>query len=86
MGKAENSRFAAFDDKPKLFESYKLFFRRISYDDQYIRQFEFETGIFREKGLAPEQWKTRKEVIYSGGHDRDVWHPCVRDFLTLVFK
>ncbi|MDR2941936.1 MAG: hypothetical protein LBV17_05040 [Treponema sp.] len=86
LGNAENSHFTAFDNKPKLFESYKLFFRCIGDSDQYIGQFNSETAMLKEKGLSPEQWKAYKEVIYSGGHDWNVWRPCVRDFLSLVFK
>jgi len=86
VGKAENSHFAIFDDKPKLFGSYKLFFRCIGDTDQYIEQFKSETVMLREKGLTPEQWGAHKEVFYSGGHDWNVWRPCVRDFLSFVFK
>jgi enterochelin esterase-like enzyme len=86
LGNAENSHFAIFDDKPKLFESYKLFFRCIGEADQYIGQFNSETAMLKEKGLSPEQWKAHKEIIYTGGHDWNVWRPCVRDFLSLVFK
>jgi enterochelin esterase family protein len=86
QSKNENSHFAAFDDKQKLFESYKLFFRCIGDADQFIGQFNSETAMLKEKGLAPEQWKAHKEVFYPGGHDWNVWRPCVRDFLALVFK
>jgi enterochelin esterase-like enzyme len=84
--KADNKHFAAFEDKPKLFDSYKLFFRCIGEADQFIGQFKSETAMLQEKGLAPEQWKAHKEVFYPGGHDWNVWRPCVRDFLSLVFK
>jgi len=42
--------------------------------------------MLQEKGLALEQWEAHKEVIYSGGHDWNIWRPCVLDFLSLVFK
>jgi enterochelin esterase-like enzyme len=86
LGKNQNSHFSAFDDKPKLFDSYKLFFRCIGDTDQFIEQFKSETAMLKEKGLVPEQWKAHKEVFYPGGHDWNVWRPCVRDFLMLVFK
>jgi enterochelin esterase-like enzyme len=86
LGNPENNHFAAFDDKPKLFESYKLFFRSIGDSDNYIGQYNAETAMLKEKGLAPEQWKAYKEIIYPGGHDWNVWRPSVRDFLSLVFK
>jgi len=86
LGDNDNSHFAVFDDKPKLFESYKLFFRGIGGDDQYIEQFNSETAMLHEKRLASEEWKAYKEIFYPGGHDWNVWRPCVRDFLTLVFK
>jgi len=85
-GKVENSHFAILEDKQKMFDSYKLFFRCIGEADQYIGQFKSEAAMLKEKGLAPEQWKAHKEVIYPGGHDWNVWRPCVRDFLALVFK
>jgi len=86
LGDDDNSHFAAFDDKPKLFASYKLFFRCIGDADQFIEQFKSETVMLKEKGLAPGQWEAHKEMLYPGGHDWNVWRPCVRDFLTLVFK
>ncbi len=86
LGKSENAHFVAFDDKPKLFESYKLFFRCIGDADKFIGQFNSESDMLKEKGLAPEQWPAYKKIIYPGGHDWNVWRPCVRDFLTLVFK
>jgi enterochelin esterase-like enzyme len=54
--------------------------------DQYIGQYNAETAMLKEKGLAPGQWAAYKEIIYSGGHDWNVWRPCARDFLSLVFK
>jgi len=81
-----NDHLAALDDKQKLFESYKLFFRGMGDVDQYFGQFKDDTAMLREKGLAPGQWKAHKETIYPGGHDWNVWRPCARDFLTLVFK
>ncbi|MDR2951762.1 MAG: hypothetical protein LBU82_00815 [Treponema sp.] len=81
-----NDHFKAFDDKQKLFESYKLFFRCIGDADQYIGQFNSETAMLKEKGLAPGLWEAHKEIIYPGGHDWNVWRPCVRDYLSLIFK
>jgi enterochelin esterase-like enzyme len=84
--KGENTHFAILDNKPKLFESFKLFLRCMGDVDQYFGQFKDESDMLQEKGLAPGQWKAHKVNIYPGGHDWNVWRPSVRDFLSLVFK
>ncbi|MDR0903487.1 MAG: enterochelin esterase [Ruminococcus sp.] len=86
IGDDDNSHFAAFDDKEKLFKDFKVFFRCMGDKDEFIGQFYNESGMLKEKGLAPETWEAHKEVIYSGHHDWNVWRQSVRDFLELVFK
>lgn len=82
----DNQHMALLNDKPKLFDSFKLFFRCIGDTDQFYGQFKKESSMLQEKGLSPDEWQAHREVIYSGGHDWNVWRPCVRDFLSLVFK
>jgi enterochelin esterase-like enzyme len=86
IGDDDNSHFAAFDDKEKLFKDYKLFFRCMGDKDEFFGQFNNESEMLKEKGVAPEAWEAHKEVIYSGHHDWNVWRQSVRDFLELVFK
>nr|AGS51645.1 endo-1,4-beta-xylanase A precursor [uncultured bacterium contig00017] len=84
--KQPNSHLAILDDKPRLFESYKLFFRCIGDEDTYIRTYNNESALLKKKGLSPSEWPAHQEIIYPGGHDWNVWRPCVRDFLMRVFK
>jgi len=86
LGDDDNSHFAAFEDKQKLFDSYKLFFRCIGNNDQYIEQYKSESAMLQGKKLTFGRWDAYKEFIYPGGHDWNVWRPCARDFLTLVFN
>jgi len=83
---ARNDHFKAFEDKQKLLASYKLFFRSIGDADQFIGQFNDESAMLGSYGLSPEEWPAHIERFYPGGHDWNVWRPCVRDFLVLVFK
>jgi len=83
---ARNDHFKAFEDKQKLFKSYKLFFRSIGDEDQYISQFNNESIMLKSNNLSPKEWTAHKETIYSGGHDWNVWRQSVKDFLELVFK
>jgi enterochelin esterase-like enzyme len=82
----QNTHFAAFEDKAKLFSSYKLFFRSIGEADSFIAQYHNETALLKEKGLFDGGWTAYKETIYPGGHDWNVWRPSVRDFLSLTFR
>ncbi|MDR0974800.1 MAG: hypothetical protein LBL80_03800 [Ruminococcus sp.] len=86
IGDDDNSHFLALDDKKALFENYKLFFRCMGDEDDFIGQFNDECKMLREKGLAPGDWEAHKEVIYQGHHDWNVWRQSARDFLELVFK
>jgi enterochelin esterase-like enzyme len=81
-----NEHFAAFEDKDKLFANYKLFFRCMGNQDEFFHVFKEEGKMLAEKGLSPAEWTAHKETIYDGFHDWNVWRPCVRDFLKLVFK
>jgi len=83
---ARNDHFKAFENKQKLLESYKVFFRSIGDADQYIGQFNNESAMLKNLSLSPEDWTAHTETIYSGGHDWNVWRQSVRDFLELVFK
>ena len=85
-GEEDNEHFKVFNNKEKLFGDYRLFFRCIGDRDQLDAQFKRESVMLKDKGLSPVQWPAHREVIYPGGHDWNVWRPCVRDFLTLVFK
>jgi enterochelin esterase-like enzyme len=86
MSDGLNPHFAAFEDKPKLLDSYKLFFRSIGDQDAFIQQYKQETLLLQEKGLLDGSWTAYHETIYSGGHDWNVWRPSVRDFLSLLFR
>ncbi|MDR0987077.1 MAG: hypothetical protein LBL98_05235 [Ruminococcus sp.] len=86
IGDDDNSHLNAFDDKDKLFENYRLFFRCMGDKDEFFAQFKDECEIMKEKGLAPGAWGAHKEIIYEGHHDWNVWRQSVRDFLELVFK
>jgi enterochelin esterase-like enzyme len=86
FGDEINYHFAAFDDKPKLIDSYKLFFRSIGDCDSFIAQYHQETALLQEKGLLDGSWAAYRETIYSGGHDWNVWRPSIRDFLSLIFR
>jgi len=87
LGANKNAHFKAFDDKAKLEADYKLFFRCIGDTDHLAEQFHSESKLLADKGLAPESgWAAHKQVIYAGGHDWNVWRPCLRDFLTMLFK
>ncbi|GHT57547.1 hypothetical protein FACS1894109_09980 [Spirochaetia bacterium] len=82
-----NEHLKALDDKAKLNSDYRLFFRCVGDTDFLIERFQDESKMLAEKGLAPDTgWAVHKEVIYSGGHDWNVWRPCLRDFLSLIFK
>ncbi|MDR0963814.1 MAG: hypothetical protein LBM60_04265 [Clostridium sp.] len=76
----------ALNDKEKLYASYKLFFRCIGSADSFIHVYHEETALLKEKGVLDGDWKAYCEKIYEGGHDWNVWRPCVRDFLSMVFQ
>ncbi|MDR2649794.1 MAG: hypothetical protein LBB94_08795 [Clostridiales bacterium] len=81
-----NEHFSAFEDRAKLLESYKLFFRCIGEADQFLERYNNESAMLDGKGLSPNEWPAHVQATYPGGHDWNVWRPCVRDFLSLAFK
>lgn len=85
-GDEDNEHFTAFNNKEKLLGDYRLFFRCMGDRDHLDAQFKRESAMLKDKGLSPSEWLAHREVIYAGGHDWNVWRPCVRDFLSLVFK
>lgn len=83
----ENPHFAAFGDKAKLASDYRVFFRSIGDADNFIEQYHNESQILDQNNLRnQEEWPAYNEVIYSGGHDWNVWRQSLRDYLQLIFR
>jgi enterochelin esterase family protein len=86
IGDGQNEHLKTLEDKDKLFDHFKVFFRCMGDKDEFFGQFKAECDMLKEKGLSAGEWSAHIEKIYDGYHDWNVWRPCVRDFLTMVFK
>ncbi|MDR0943326.1 MAG: enterochelin esterase [Ruminococcus sp.] len=86
LGDNQNDHLKTLDDKEKLFEHFKVFFRCMGDKDEFFGQFTSDSELLREKGLQTGEWAAHIEKVYDGYHDWNVWRPCVRDFLTMIFK
>lgn len=68
------------DDKEAFLKAYRLFFRGMGTEDQFLPTFLEDDKILEEKGIPCVR------RMYPGGHVWQAWRACVRDYLQLLFK
>lgn len=76
----ENPHLKALDDPAAFHSNYRVFFRGMGDEDQFLQTFLEDDEILKEKGIQTDR------RIYHGGHDWQVWRQSAHDFLQLIFR
>lgn len=76
----ENPHLKALEDPAAFRDHYRLFFRGMGDEDQFLPAFLEDDQILKEKGIQTDR------RMYHGGHDWQVWRQSAYDFLQLVFR
>ncbi len=76
----ENPHLKALEDPAAFHGNYRLFFRGMGDEDQFLPAFLEDDEILKEKGIHTDR------RMYHGGHDWQVWRQSAFDFLQLVFR
>ncbi len=76
----ENPHLKALEDPAAFHGNYRLFFRGMGDEDQFLPAFLEDDEILKEKGIHTDR------RMYQGGHDWQVWRQSAFDFLQLVFR
>ena len=76
----ENPHLKALDDATAFANNYRVFFRGMGDEDQFLSAFLEDDEILKSKGLTTDR------RMYHGGHDWQVWRESAHDFLQLIFR
>jgi enterochelin esterase-like enzyme len=76
----ENPHLKALEDPDAFRCNYRLFFRGMGDEDQFLKTFLEDDEILKEKGIQTDR------RLYHGGHDWQVWRQSAYDFLQLIFR
>ena len=76
----ENPHLKALDDAAAFEKDFRLFFRGMGDEDQFLSAFLEDDEILAGKGISTYR------RMYHGGHDWQVWRESIFDFLQLIFK
>lgn len=75
----EQPHLKGLDDAEAFAENYRVFFRAMGRNDEFLPVFHKDDGILAERGI-----KTIRKM-YDGAHEWQVWRECAQDFLPLIF-
>ena len=76
----ENPHLKALEAPDAFHSNYRLFFRGMGDEDQFLPSFLEDDEILKERGIRTDR------RMYHGGHDWQVWRQSAYDFLQLVFR
>ena len=81
-----NGHLKMLDDPAEFAASYKLFFRGIGENDDFLSIFDDETKLMADHKLSPEDCPIHQIHKYPGRHEWNVWRLMARDFLVQIFR
>ena len=77
----EQPHLKALEDPAALRKNYRVFFRAMGEEDEYLKEFLLDDEILKEKQVDSFERK-----LYPGAHEWQVWRKCLRDFLPKLFR